>query len=189
MPNELAHYHEVAEGTVDPVKREAVAIVAPLLADDLGLKGLGLAGGLTVKWYRPTTRTHYLLRSPGDPPLEAFVAQKGLDGLVRGGDRDGVLWLNADVPLHAEQGGLLWTLAHEAQHVQSFLRPHKAYEAIGEVSCEFYAGRFLKRLRGEAPTRPRSRPAPRTQTTGWGPGSPTWRLPWQYSEPSAGRVR
>jgi len=191
MNDDLGHYFEVPAEQIDPVRREAVAAVAPLLVADLRLPALGLRGGLVVKWFRPTTWRQSPVVLPGALPPEGFVAARGLQGLCRGRDPDGVVWLDADLPPTPDRDGLLWVLAHEAKHAQTLLRPGRAYEAVGEGSCEVYAERFCAALKGEGQLRPgiRAAPPPTPKAAGapkaptrdvWGPGHPNWRIPWQY---------
>ena len=190
MSDDLGHYFEVAPEQVDPRRREAVAAVAPLLVADLRLAALGLRGGLVVKWFRPTTPMQFPVVLPGALPPAGFVAVRGLQGLCRGRDPDGVVWLHADLPPTPDRDGLLWVLAHEAKHAQTLLRPGRAYEVVGEGSCEVYAERFCAALKGEGPLRPgiRARPPkpkaagrPRRRTSG-GRGTRTGASPGSTSK-------
>ena len=178
MSDDLGHYFEVAAAQVDPRRREAVAAVAPLLVADLGLAALGLRGGLVVKWFRATSRTAYPVLLPGDPPPAGFVAVRGLKGVCRSRDPDGVVWLHADLPLTPGKDGVLWVLAHEAKHAQAFLRPGRTWEVVGEGSCDVYAETFLRRFQQKSGPAPKPTPTPKPDV--WGPGHPNWRIPWQY---------
>ena len=119
---------------------------------------------------------------PGDVAAGGVRGGAGAPGGCAGGrDPDGVVWLHADLPLTPGKDGVLWSLAHEAKHAQTFLRPG-APTRRWVRAARGLRGAVLRGPTAEGRLRPGIRvtpPKPKCRRTCGGRGT-DWRIPYQY---------